>query len=148
MDTNNQNLIEETKLLDTKSKRSYLQIIQKEKNKNQILSGILKGAAIIVSILVISSMQLNFNGTNHLAIILPIVVIMLFDLYFAYFSKYYTRLYELVRNDQKDIDFDLTPYYNDDFLPRFKSLLLGIFNIGTWLFYLILIGMAYIIAAF
>lgn len=93
-------------------------------------------------------MQLNFNGTNHLAIILPIVVIMLFDLYFAYFSKYYTRLYELVRNDQKDIDFDLTPYYNDDFLPRFKSLLLGIFNIGTWLFYLILIGMAYIIAAF
>lgn len=132
-------------VVDENKKVSYLQLIQKEKNKNQIINIILKVGAFIVNFSVLTSLRLIGFSINHYLIILPMVLIMVIDLYFGYLAKYYDGLYESIRLNKKEIDFDITPYYYDDFITTIKGMALGFINIPTWIYYILLVGISYLV---
>lgn len=132
-------------VVDENKKVSYLQLIQKEKNKNQMINIILKVGAFIVNFSVLTSLRLRGFSINHYLIILPMVLIMVIDLYFGYLAKYYDGLYESIRLNKKEIDFDITPYYYDDFITTIKGMTLGFINIPTWIYYILLVGISYLV---
>lgn len=115
-------------------KAEYLCMVQEAISRMSTTSGILKGfsATVITGIAAISFTEVN--KWVLLLSVFPVVSFFALDVYYLKLERKFRYLFDLIRTDEKDIDFSLDTQINKD-----KEARVGIFDClqspSIWLFY-------------
>ena len=136
--------------INIEHKISYLQMIQSTIDRMSTTSAIFKGfcATIITGISAVSFTDIN-KWILLLAII-PVLCFFVIDVYYLRLEKRFRALYNSVKNDKHEVDFDLTPPKAKNLANKEASIWKCIKSPSIYLFYLplVLIGATVIVLKF